>query len=560
MALRITVRRLDIAQSFQIWKTSLHCRELRPTVFARYQDATMKRLGASDWTYEAVLASAAKHGDLPAAALSHVPDEAWWKKLCAACGEKQTSVSGGHRLREKVVMSLSNRLAVEQAIRNRVDEFERTKLDQVWFVMGLPRNHGHYFTHLLYPSGHCMSPRFCDNILPACPSEPQRLAHAGRRIRNREWSHPMMNCVRTWDEETVDDDTTLHLLTPYSLAWGLLHGLPEYLYDCVAEDQSGVYATVHKVLRLYEMYRKDHNFKTGPSREVNMDGDTMNTIKYGTKDDILEWPWVVHSPFAVMNVPELHKAFPDMKLIWLHRAVDLSMASLASSLCMHNALYTGAATSDAVATQTGEIAASMFGSGSQHAIRYLHDFPFDRMVHASMRDVQRSGVRILEKTLASLGGIDLRFWRQRHAIDGHTEYYSQFRPQHVREINDFGLHTGALTRCFKQYYHQFDEYAWETKFGIEVQEYQPLAGSTHTTESGAEEPGELASAIGGQFQAAGDFLQQPAYLKRGSDDYLSSGRTKPAVQRMPLPDGDGPAGRLPTEPPREPAQKGELPR
>ena len=216
-----------------------------------------------------------------------------------------------------------------------------------------------------------------------------------------------------------------------------------------------------------------------------------------------------------------------MKLVWIHGAVDQSVTSLASSLCIHNTQYSGTATSDHFATQMGEICAGMFGSGSTNAIDYLADFPYERMVHCDMRDVQRSGIRILDKVLYTLGGQELRFWRQRQAIDGHTEYYSQFRPQHVREPHDFGLHTGVLSKYFRAYYHQFDEFAHEGKFGIEVQDHEPIS-AVGSGAGEANEPGELASSLGHLFPAAGDYLKRPEYLKQKSEDYVSSGRLQPA--------------------------------
>ena len=117
----------------------------------------------------------------------------------------------------------------------------------------------------------------------------------------------------------------------------------------------------------------------------------------------------------------------------------------------------------------------IFGSGSENAIDYLGSFPYERMVHWSDRDISRSGTRLVTKTMDAFDMEFDRFYNHQ-IIDGQVERVGFFRPRLDHELAYFGLHEGVIGEHFKAYTEQFEEYAYEPKFGIKIQDYLFMGG------------------------------------------------------------------------------------
>ncbi|RNF16455.1 putative phosphatidylinositol 3-kinase [Trypanosoma conorhini] len=399
----------------------------------------------------------------------------WWEKLCNACADKPSSSSYGRALlRQRLVHALSERLAVDEVFRLNGHEIEKENIVEPIVVMGLPRCNGHQAAHVLSRSGLFLAFKQSDTFAPSLLLDVERRDAFDRQFKWFASVFPDFRCVRTMNPDQIDDDLTLQLMCPESYAWGLLHGLDEYLLECLQEDQTPVYQHLRRMCQLFQWYRRCGHFSECVLRDINPINNPIEEQKYGPKSPLLQTQWLLFCPFAILNVESLHDTFPDMKLIWVHRALSQCLPSLCSSLAIHNSLYTGKSPSDSQLVTLGDKVLGTFGSGTEYAIDYLADFDKTRMVHWSNRDVKRHTTRLATKTLQYFG-IDIDRYRRMQVINAQTEYTEVFRPLHDSQMPYFGLHNGIISEVFDSYIYQFEEFAYEKKFGVTVEDYQPLA-------------------------------------------------------------------------------------
>lgn len=402
----------------------------------------------------------------------------WWEKLCCACGNKPTSASGAYRLRFRLVHALSTKLALDEIYRLNKNEIESSgNIEDPFIVFGLPRSHGHMAAHVLARSGVFLSPTQRDTFSPSLLLQEDRNSAFKKHFR---WFHrvnPNFASVRQIQANQVDDDLLLHLLTPQSLAWGLLHGLDEYLLECIEEDQMCTFEEVKRVLQVFQWYKRCGHFDVAVPNQVEPIDNQLETQTFGTKHDILKDQWIIHSPFAILSSEALHKVFPSMHVIWVHRALSQCVPSLCSSLCLHNAIYTGKPPADSQLASVGEKVLGLFGSGSQNAVRYFGNFEKQKMVHWSNRDIKRHAARLAEKTMG-FWNIDLDRYRRLQMINGQTEYIEEgFRPLHDAQMPYFCIHEGIIGDVFQDYIYQFEEFAFEKRLGVTIEGYRPIAAT-----------------------------------------------------------------------------------
>jgi hypothetical protein len=469
---------------FYFWfgyKSEVCPKEFAPSYPYRALDLVAPRPSVKDFDFELVLADALKVSDMAAGSQPEIGDAHWWKKLCSALSEKGRSNYGGQLLRRKLVGAMSNRLLVDQWHRVHAEDLAAAKVLEPIIVMGLPRSQGHMVAHITSRTGHVTPLRCRDTMFPGVPNQMERRRLAKKELRGMYHVHPYMQAVRNSDADLIDDDLQLHLQTPFSLAWGLLFGLPEYLYECIDQDQTAVYEQVKKNLLLFDYYGHCGQYTDGVLKEIMDIDNPMNQVADGPRITIEKKPFLWHSPLAVLNAKQVHQVFPDCRLIWVHRSIDQIVPSLCSALSARHSMYTGRLPSDQHTSSLGEIVCGMFGSGSANAIDYLGaNFPYERMVHWHNKDVTRSCTRLVEKTFIKWG-MEMDTFRMYQCIDGMTEYHSMFRPHHDHEIAFFALHEGTVTENFDAYFNQFAEYAYEKKFGMVIQDYQSLSNSFDET-------------------------------------------------------------------------------
>jgi hypothetical protein len=451
----------------------------RKPVAYMVKSAMCKRLGPAAFEYDTILRAAIEKGDLNRNRITSIPDEKWWRKLCKHASEKPTSRYGGHLLRDRITHFLSNRLLMQEIRETRKQDIEKETIKEPILLIGMPRSHKHMAAHMYARGGYTFPLRFRDSMFIGIPNEEKRLAAAEEHLRGWTYIMPSMQTVRPWRADQADDDIALQLQVPYSLGWGLLHGMSDFLYECIQEDQLPVYGHVKDCLQVLQFYRtagentdgvEFENIPIENPADQAMDGD-KNEV------DLHEMPWVVHSPFGILHTEQLHQTFPDMKVIWMHRAIKQSVQAMAGCVCMHDSMYTGAQMRETGRVEVGEMVLGLFSSGVEHAVDYMGTFPRSRMVHWSNREFERSGMRLLEKTH--------QFWwpdlydtfRKHQTISGMTEIRQTFRPKHDADLEMFGLHEGMVNDAFRAYVFQFEEFAFEAKYGTIIQEYQPIAGT-----------------------------------------------------------------------------------
>lgn len=483
-------------------------------VYARIGNKLTKRCSEDSFSLEVVLREAvsAAHVAMPVDPASQLPHYEWWSRLCRACGEKSTTNLGSQLLRSRLVNALTQRLAIDEIYRVHGAEIEDEHILQPLVVMGLPRSNGHLAAHVLARSGLFLALRQCDTISPSLLLDTERRDTFCKALRGFTFLHPNFLSVRVPQSDQVDDDLTLHLMTPQSHAWGLLHGLDAYLLQCLDEDQTPVYQQVKRTMQLFQWYKRRGHFTEPVVRERDPINNPIETQRYGTKNRLIRPMWLLYSPFAILSSDALNEVFPDMRAIWVHRALSQCIPSLCSSLCLHDALYTGRPPTDTQLATMGEKVLGIFGSGTSYAISFYGDFEQRRMAHWSNRDVKRHASRVAGKTLEYFG-IELDRYRRLQMIDGQTEYTVHFRPLHDSQLPYFCLHEGVVGAVFKDYIYQFEEFAFEKRFGTTVEAYQPLAGASELVadqlgSSDEKKPGTLASSQ----SMMGHFLQGKSSL------------------------------------------------
>lgn len=443
-------------------------------------------ISSESFSFESVLEDACRRANVAvSAAPSSIADIKWWRKLCTACGNK-TSASrcGLAMLRQRLVRALSERLATEEVFRLNGYEIGKEIVDEPVVVLGLPRCNGHQAAHVLSRSGFFLAFKQCDTISPSLLLDVERHDAFQREFRWFKSLYPDFCCVRTVNPGQIDDDLTLQLMCPQSYAWGLLHGLDEYLLECLQEDQTPVYEHIKRMCQLFQWYKRCGHFSECVSQEVSPINNVIEEQKYGTKNPLTRTRWLIFSPLALLSIESLCEVFPDVKIIWVHRALSQCIPSLCSALALHNSLYTGKPPSDTQLVTMGDKVLGMFGSGTEHAIDFLASFEKSRMVHWSNRDLKRHTTRLATKTLQHYG-IEVDRYRKMQMINGQTEYTEVFRPLHDSQMRYFGLHDGIIGEVFERYIYQFEEFAFERKYGVTVEEYQPLAAASEQQSLGS---------------------------------------------------------------------------
>jgi hypothetical protein len=445
------------------------------------KDLTSSRLPQSAFEYEAVLKLAIERGELNRNRIAQVPDEKWWRKLCAAAGDKVTSRYGGHLLRDRIAHFLMNRLILEDTWAYRQDEIKKHVVKEPIYIIGNLRSNKHMAAHIYARGGYTMPLRYCDTVFPGVVNEEQRQNAAKKAMKGFRYIHPTMQVCRSFGPLAVDDDIALQMQTPYSLAWGLLHGMPEYLYECIQEDHQPVYEQQRKVLQILQWYRAFGHYSDGVERENQPIDNPADRVIDGEKDELKleDLPWLIQSPLGILHAKELHSSFPDMKVIWMHRGLNAGVASMCGCLCLHDSMYTGRPPRETTRTEVGEVVLGLFGSGTEHSIDYMSTFPRERMVHWATPDHRRHGMRLMHKTHKKWWPDVMDTFRKIQAINGTTEINQTFRPKNDADLEMYGLHEGMVNEAFRAYIFQFEEFSFDKKYGMEIQDYQPIAGSFH---------------------------------------------------------------------------------
>ena len=476
--------------------TTVNPYEIAPGYVNTLQNVTHRLPTDEDWSMDRVLKDAGVvagfvGGASPFLQPRNVPDYEWWVKLVDACKKKRGSSYGMWHLRRKVVHFLGQRLACEEqfkanrgAIFGEVDSISASgtssthAVEKPIFIVGFPRSQGHMAAHMLGRSGFVVSPTMKDTTFPGTLNSGARSSNYASEMRFHQFNFPQTRVLRNViGPDMPDDDIALQLMVPYSFAWGLLHGLDEFLMDSIQVSQAGVYEHIRKVLLLFQWYKRCGHFRDNVSLEVTPLDNIVQIQREGPKATLTEQPWVVHSPLAILSMPELHASFGDMRILWFHRGISASIASLCSSIAVHQSIYTGTAPTETQLARIGEKVCGMFGSGSEAAVEYMASFPRDRMLHMAQIDFNRHATRMILHTLHYFGFPYTDRFRKQQTISGQVEYQSAAnisRPHHECRLGFFGLHEGLIHEVFSGYIHQFEPFAFYDTVGIQQSQHGSL--------------------------------------------------------------------------------------
>ena len=432
---------------------------------------------AEEWDFEKVLQDAITAAGAAPVSKEQCPDAKWWEKLCAACAVKTCSPTGSRLLRDKVVHSLGQRLAIDEVYKTNESVVEHQRVSDTMMVVGIPRSTGHMAATLIARTGVAKSWATHDVWTPSVMNEFSRKARYKKEFSGFHSDFPNFCVVGPVAPAKVACDLMIHLHIPYSFAWGLLHGLDEFLYECLQEPQDAVYTHVAKVMRVFEWYRLNGDFYGGEERLVKATDNPILASKYGIRDEFERTPFVIHSPFAILHMDALHRAFPDMRVIWTHRALNACIGSLCSALAHHDFLYTNRRPTDTQLAAIGEKIVGMFGSGTELAVDYMANFSRSKSVHWLDRDVRRHGVRLMKKTFDKFD-LNLDRYRYIQAADAQTEMNDEQRPLHDAPSRYFAVSDSLIREHFDAYVYQFPDFVYEKRYGIMLDSPEQL---THTS-------------------------------------------------------------------------------
>lgn len=479
---------------------------IAPTLFGFMKNRVHSRPTDDDFNPNKVASLAIEKAGLSDKAVD-VPDFEWWAKLCKSAANKDNlSNYGRWLLHRKIVHYLSERLGVEEIFKHDGAEISREQILDPIFLIGLPRAGNAVNHHVLGRSGVLMTPTMKDTLFPSTMSPEARAAAYKKEMRYFQYNNPEFRVVRDlMGPSQPDDDVGLQLQTPYSIAWGLLHGLDDHLLECVGQNQDGVYAHERRLLQLFQFYKGLGMYDDAVVRETNPIDNMLQEQRDGHKARITYQPFCIHSPFAILHLDSLFKSFgrndlstiadrdgsgesalseagpinsqSDMGLLWCHRNLADALGSLCSSLAVHQSVLTGRSPSETQLGNLGEKVCGIFGSGTENAVDFLSTFPQNKLLNVASVDSGRSTARIADRVLKYFGH-DLDKWRKMQAIEGQTEYGAALdRPSHSYKLSLFGLHEGVIAEHFDAYVFQFQEYAFLELPGTQIADSGRVRGT-----------------------------------------------------------------------------------
>jgi hypothetical protein len=504
-------------------KVMVGARDLSRTNRFKLRNACTTKAPIDSFSFASVAAEACARAGTSVTVTSPetCPDGAGWEKLCKAIGNEHGNLSnlGSQLLRERLVHSLSQRLGLEELYKNSGDQIAQSgAIVEPIMLIGLPRSYGRYGAHLMGRTGNVRALRTQDTAFPCTVAARERRLQQTAALKKFLPYFPDLRGVQPMESDMIANDVQLHLLTPYSLAWGLLHGLDDYLYECLEVDQQPVFENVKRVLSLFQWFETFEEFEPAlVDRHFEVICKTGEDLRWEKIDPNPKRSWFLHSPFAILAIDKVHATFPDMGIVWVHRALSQCVPSLCSVIAMHRSVYFNRLPTETNLANIGDQILGIFSSGTEAAVDYLADFPRQRMVHWSNRDLRRHGSRILSRTCPRFG----LAWEKEKNIrcaNAQVENDSLFRPLHDAPLHYFAVHEGRLNEAFKVYINQFEEYAFEPKFGITIEKRDPLVTGSDETVVRFGQPGSsrgsIASGVPEHAAPAGHFLQESDSLRR----------------------------------------------
>ena len=221
--------------------------------------------------------------------------------------ESQLSLMGRLMTRSDLLMHLEARLKIEDWYK-RHPEIDEQKIEAPILIIGSGRSGTSAIQNLLAADSDNGTPRHWEALFPAPPPEKAsyfsdpRIAVADARMTQWNRVTPEIVSVHEFGGGMPTELIQIETISFQSIAWLYLYGfVPSYIGYMMQRSAVPAYRYAARVLRLLQW--------KNPRRR-----------------------WVLKSPYAMGQLPEVLQVFPDLRLVWMHRDPLKALGSLVSTV------------------------------------------------------------------------------------------------------------------------------------------------------------------------------------------------------------------------------------
>jgi hypothetical protein len=317
------------------------------------------RPGSLSLDRDRLVETARQRSDLVDAELSFIPGvnyvEALDSFLTSLDVEAALTPTGRYFAREQVITSLSNRLALGQALANDPGLADRD-LSPAIVIVGLPRSGTTLLQHLLARDPAHRVLRQWEALRPAAPRGPD-LDVAAQRATDRsfrllDYLAPDARALHPVDTVEPTECVTLFSNSFASLELATFNQVPSYLSWCLGSDLADAYREYAFQLRVLESHERRSR-------------------------------WLLKSPAHLFWLDQLLAVLPQAKVIQIHR----DPLEVLGSFCSLSAVLSGIGSDDVDLRALGERWAPAWAEGLDRAERARQRGPTDRYIDVEYADL-----------------------------------------------------------------------------------------------------------------------------------------------------------------------------
>jgi hypothetical protein len=349
--------------------------------------------------------------------------------LRALRSEANLHFFGRFTARAQITTLLANRAKMQTWWTSHPEILENA-VAEPWFVVGLPRSGTTLMQHLLASDPEHRSLRYWEAARPAPPPEQAsyttdpRIAQARRSQRLLDYLAPDANAIHPVGAEGPAECVSLLAHSFASLEFGVIHHVPSHVRWCLEGDLRAHYAYLRRQLQLLQW--------RCPGKR-----------------------WALKSPAHLVALPALFDAFPDARVIWMHRDPVDAVASHCSMAAVLQRIGTSNPDLHAIGSEWAPTLATMvdraIDARSVVGDDRFVDVPYDRFVRDPIAELGRI-YRALGDPLSDRARIAAQ-----HVLAAHP---SGGRGRHSYRASDFALNPDTLRERFAAYSARFaDELA-----------------------------------------------------------------------------------------------------
>lgn len=297
--------------------------------------------------------------------------------LHACAAQAELSALGRFGLRWDALRLLGNlaRLRAEEA---RAPAILREPIAAPLIITGLPRSGSSFFHRLLVADPTAMAPRVWQTIYPypdPRKRRDRRAARVDRQLRHFNWLAPALRSVHPLDSCAPQECTEITAHVFQSLRFETVYDIPRYRAWLRAQGHAAA-------------YRFHRRFLQHLQHQAQGEGDERGR-------------WVLKSPDHVFALDALRAAYPDARVVFLHRDPLKVLPSVAHLTEILRAPFTRRLDRAAIGRTVVEDWASGAAAMVQEARRPR--FPPGQVLHLRYRDVVQRPIETVRRLYDHFG-------------------------------------------------------------------------------------------------------------------------------------------------------------